>query len=377
MNTKRFPYVPLFLLMLILFFITLACKDSGIGIFYSLEVETKLGDYSLKNSISVGSLALLGSDFYIAAGSVYKRGVDLSDWTALAPPGDSYLSSELVNFKDGAYACFYSLDGKTSTLYKLTDTTWNPVQVEAENRRVTGIVATGEVLFVSVKNSDDTNYSLYQSADGVDFADTNLDVSTPLISGTYDGTNLWLVSYSSIIRGPVSGPLTELADTEKPEAKYGYGGIYYSQGLNTLFLSTTSIDSKGFVFAFQNGAWGVPSAQAGDRLTDFAEFTAITATGTTLTIILVGSKAGYYEMMFDGSVDINGLSPQKPTTSSYSTDINYHNTVLSDSSILKFFVYNNGTPAAADDDVIFACTSGQGLWRNQKKDSAGRAWSRE
>ena len=82
-------------LLTLAFLILFACDHGPLGIYYSLEVETSVSDKEIPaNEITVGSMAILGSSYYLAAGSVYTReNAFVAPWTVLAPPEENQLFS--------------------------------------------------------------------------------------------------------------------------------------------------------------------------------------------------------------------------------------------------------------------------------------------
>jgi len=396
--TKVFIYGLFFILILSAFF---GCTQENMGIYYSLEVEKDLeGDKGLDDSLKVWEMIKAGDTYYIAAGKVYRRGFSDESWAELGPPESGMLSSDITFFNDTIFCIYRSADGNTSKLYSLNtnDYSWTALETITADKddRITGVIALQTVLYVSVLNEDvDSSYkpySLHFTEDGTNFTLVDLpgdnDYSVRIISdGDFDGTNYWLVSGDTILSGTSPGSLTE---TISPNDTNGndltpanIGGIYYCEDIDKIFISS----KEGTVIFKNQPSTGIladdwyqsESALSGDDYEVFYDFTKVTVPGVDQTesiIVIVGSDSGYYEINVDSAADADTIDLSKPTGFTNTTTINYLNTKLAVNSIRNFLF--DPVNSGYDDDVIFACTTSSGLWRNAYNASSGaRIWSIE
>ncbi len=373
------------------------------GIFYSLEVEKDLeGDKGLDDSLKVWELTKAADMYYIAAGKVYRRGLTADHWDEIAPPAEGMLSSDIEYFGGGVLAIFRSMDGNTSKLYVLNRSNLNWIQIPTVsgnvNERIANMIVVGGYLYVSVLNDSAATaykpYTLFCSGNGSSFTRVDLpgddNISTRLIfDGDFDGTNYWLVSGNSIITGtdPVVLDTTVTAYNQIREVitPAHIGGIYYCPELDKIFISTQdgtvlAKNQPGLAGSDLTYYWYTSStAYKGDSVEVFYDIMKVPVSGYDqegTVVIIVGSDSGYYEIGVDKAHNATSLSLSRPITNTQTTTINYLNTSLSESS-LRYFAYDPGGTGGGD-DIIFACTTNSGLWRNTYSTDAGqRIWSRE
>lgn len=399
--------LPIFIFSVLLFSLLFfaGCTQENMGIYYSLEVERDLeGDKGLDDSLKVWELAAAGDKYFIAAGKVYRREIADGTWSELAPPAEGMLSSDIEYFNGTVYAMYRTADAKTSKLYTFNtgSGSWTPFDSVSgdTNERVTGIMTVGSGLFVSVLKDDlDAEYnpySLYYTADGSSFSLVDLpgenDYSVRMIfDGDFDGTNYWFISGNRIFSGTDPSVLSSdvsLVNADGTDiSPADMGGIYYCRELEKIFISS----KDGLVFV-KNGASAVSGTdlssgwysstrkykgETGEVFYDFIKVPKSDYDQTSGVVVIVGSDNGYYEIYFPGDpVTAEELSISAPDGTTETTTINYLNTKLADNSIRSFSYYAGN--AGASDDVIFACTTSSGLWRNTFSSSAGqRVWSRE
>ncbi len=361
----------LFALALLMF----SCEHGPIGIYYSLEVETDLEDNdSLDNTITVRSMAKVGSDYYIGAGVVFTRAdVDGSTWAQIAPPEGYSTSTEVAESGNVLFAVYSTLDGAGSTLFSYSSGTWVPVS-SLNGKRCDTVMsaedgAGNDVLFAGIRNTDGS-FSIYSSTDnGSVFSLAGSSFTRPIrdvawvadASGSTTG-DFWIITGTTLLTSPDTSPETLTVSTNTPDTTSVYGGLFYSSGLHVPFISTLD----GYVHGLSGGTW-ITSTQVEDELYDFEEL----VIGEN-NVILVGALNGYYEMVFNTVVEdpITLLNPGI-ARESLSTNLNYLNTTLSDNVINALF-----TDTIGDTQKLFACTSGDGLWVNIPQGSY-RVWGRE
>lgn len=384
-----------------------SCTQENMGIYYSLEVEKDLeGDKGLDDSLKVWELVRAGSSYYIAAGKVYSRAVDGGTWAEIAPPAEGMLSTDVEYFNGSVYALFRSGDGETSQIYRYQSGTaaWQQINSISgtEGERVTGLMVIGAGMYVTVLRDDlsagYSPYSLYYTADGSSYTLVDLpgdnDYSVRIIfDGDFDGTNYWVVSGDSLFFGTAPGVFdteVSIGDADgnqdgNPVLPSSIGGIFYNSELDTLFLSSKdgyvlTKSDPGSAGADPGSGW-YSSVQkfAGSDPEVFYDFTKVPHTdyGSSGEVtVIVGSDNGYYEIGFAETTDTTPIRVSSPDGTTVTTTINYLNTKLADNSI-RSFAYDPGDSVGAD-DVVFACTTSSGLWRNTYTEGASqRVWSRE
>lgn len=379
------------------------CNSGGVGIFYSLENETKIVNRSnLPDTLTIGSMGLLSSPstYYIGAGKVYEAANDSTfsststthSWNAVTAPDSTHiLCNQIAVIGSKLYAVYAKTDGTSSLLYQSAPTSstlrtpvWSLVN------GYTGTPATAPVdytvqslfdlngnLFVSVFYTSGTNagkYALYQGGDTssalvVSGTGSQVFLASPAVGGAYDTSTgtYWVAAGNRLYSGTTTTNLTEASSQPSLGANETYRGIYWSQALNTLFVSTSS----GGLYAEKSGTStfsSTPASWNGVTATGLSGFGEITVGSTD--VIVVGADTGYYEMDINpASFDINKLSLLQPgNTGTLSSDVNYLTIALKSTHVIGFF---GGTSR------LFAL-SGGGLWRNEPN-AAGtsRAWEIE
>jgi hypothetical protein len=378
------------------------CTQESMGIFYSLEVEKDLeGDKGLDDSLKVWKLTKTADSYFIAAGKVYRRGIEAGTWEEIPPPAEGMLSSDIEFFNGTLYAMYRTGDAATSKLYTYAEGSgpWTQTGTVsgADSERITGLMAVGSGLYVSVLKEDLGTaydpYALYYSADGSTFSLVDLpgdnDYSVRMIfDGDFDGTNYWFVSGDSVFAGTDPAVLTSrigLTNTDGTDiTPADIGGVYYCPELEKIFISS----KDGVVLAknqpaasadLSSGWYSSITKYTGETAEVFYDMIKVPGSGyddTGAVTVIVGSDNGYYEIGIADSPDADSLSITVPSGLTETTTINYLNTKLSNNSIRSFAYDPAG--AGGEDDIIFACTTSSGLWRNTYSADAGqRIWSRE
>ena len=397
---KLCSYVCTISVVLVLF--VTGCTQETMGIFYSLEVEKDLeGDKGLEDSLKVWKLTKTGDSYFIAAGKVYSRGIESGDWEEIPPPAEGMLSSDIEYFNGTLYAMYRTGDAATSKLY--TYTAGNAPWTEAgsisgaASERVTGLMAVDSGLYVSVLKEDLDSaydpYALFYSSDGSTFSLVDLpgdnDYSVRMIfDGDFDGTNYWFISGDTVFSGTDPAVLTTRVSLTNTGGTVmtpaNIGGVYYCPEIEKIFIS-----SKNGVVLVKNrpassadissGWYSSITKYSGETAEVFYDLIKVPGSGyddTGAVTVIVGSDNGYYEIGIADGPDADSLSITAPSGLTETTTINYLNTKLANNSIRSFAYDPAG--AGGGDDIIFACTTSSGLWRNTYNAEAGqRIWSRE
>ena len=362
-------------LSLVLLFLVSGCYESGLGIFYSLEIERKLEDYSLENNLTIGAMAKAGSNYYVAASTVYRRGDTETNWEAISPPDGFNLSTSLAELDGSIYACYYNTAGTEYALFKLSGDTWTKV-TDADVANAAKVVAvdidndgTNDYLIVSNRVSS-TEYSYWYSAfaDPTNFATTNLPpYSSPITDVASDGNIV--VALQDVVYRDNGGIPTSFTATTAAITTTGVGGLFVpaASGIlaaTTLFASTK--EGKVFYTTDSGVTWTEMDGTSSYDLTDMV----LATTSGTEEVLLVGTQGnGYMEAVVESGDGAGDLEWKIIDRNSLSTDQNYLNTELSKAPVLGFY-YDSGK------DFVFALTAGNGLWRNSQETSY-RTWNIE
>ena len=349
------------------------CNPSGSALFYSVVQETALVDNeTLPNNLSVIGMLETGGNYYLAAGSLYATDSsgesDGSDtmWSQLDPPminGDEYSACLGIALLSGdIYALFSTVTATDAALFKLTGSISDPkwkVAYDPDHDTVgkpVYLVAASGSLIVSLRV--DLAYTAVESQDGDLFTALSLPGQYTVVNdaASFQG-DLWLVS-GTLLYSNTGGDFSSVIGAGTPaEDGEVLGGLFTSTTLDTLFATS----KNGGVYALNGGEWKLITRIEDKNnllaLTDLAE-----ATINNNTVILVGTENGYYEIVFPGTTFLgSSFSKFEPgETGSLSSDDNYSITLLADTEVRTFYV----DTSPSDGPLLFAGTSGNGLWRN-------------
>ncbi len=374
----------LILLCLIPLFL-LSCNRSGMGIFYSISEEQPLTDTDLDNALSVSGMVKAGTDYFMSAGTLFRRTADGGIWddtVAMPVDMDVCVALALFEFDGNLYGLFADTAGNTTGLYVSAPGTINWTQVvSVSDKRLTALTATSTALYVT-EMVDIATYVTRESQNGKDFITLALDRQyTSVTDAAIFLGETWLLSGANIYSGSVGVPASYIKLVGTPTTTFGYGGIFASNSSSwvvpVLFVSS----AEGVVFATSDGATWISAAIVDTDenpvpLNDMAE---IDIAGTP--VILVGAKNGYYDIIFEGGALTSTFTPVMPGSEDSglysSSDSNYLKIDLR-SSVVRFFFIDDDDAANA---TIFACTSGNGLWVNpisgDDPSSLVRKWDRQ
>ena len=392
-----------------------ACTNSPVGIFESIEREREiLDDRNLDNELRVGAIALAGDKYFIAAGSLLYRGRtdadyvggDREQWHTLPAPGsasDNYSSTSLVAFDpDGAggtpeqiYAVYRSQTGTESGLYHV-----NPVTLgvgttpligseDAGIESVEGVFVVddgsgSDVLIVPVRTGLSA-YSVYYSADATVFAEIpGLATNQPITSVAADGTDVLFLTPSVLYRdGDTVSAGADPAEvaTLEPESGASFGDAYYQASSFVWWVS----DGEGHLFStldFVDWTTNDTPYEISTSNDDPLPFTVFVEVSDTVDDHLLVGTEGHGYRILGADASVAPVSPAEDGS-------NYEASELADAAILTWFV--DPTPLSEypvptepgsdpytihDGYMLFAGTSGAGLWHALSYDGSIQ-WLRE
>ncbi len=359
-----------------------SCNTGESAIFYTLENEKRTEDNSLPNEVTVTGIVKIGDYYYVSLGAIYRRSTSTTEntWDKISikfnGENETALCNNLIYFNGKLFGSFVidSADQTTTTygLYSVTvDTSkkeidWSgPVNLGTSQTgvEIVSLFEVNNTLLVVTNEGGNEPYNLYYSTDGTNFSHSTSTFSLPVKDCTYFNSQYWLISGNRIYRGDLS-LLSELPVASYPQGKVPgtyFGGIYYSNDFSALYLSTRD----GKIFSTTDGTtWKSTnegdSIKISDKVVPFGVFYQI----TDKLLLLATDGYGFYKIT--GS-DITNLSNIKRFADNTKAE-------LYSASILKFFRDPLTNPA-----VIFACTSGYGLWSNSDYNSLfpDSSWGRE
>ncbi len=340
-----------------------SCNPSGIGIFYSIEIEESIEDSPvLGNEITPLSVASFNDTYYVAVKTLYSS-PDAEEWKLVDISTLAYPNvQQLLVFNGFLYGIFYA-EGDTKTeadpdmaLMRSSDGASFTDVGDVEGEPEFLFVENG-TLFVCLRSG--STYSLAYSSDGIAFTpDALTDLYQPVFDSCYDGSLYWFITESSVFTG--ASPSSLAAMSSLPSRHLG--GILYSHTNDAVFLSGSV---SGQIYWYGNDSWTASAVTETTSKTEieFLDMYEFTIDGGTY--LLVGTRDnGYYETLLTGTPLDASFVLEEP---SGTTNDNYYNVGLSSYSIRCFF--------PLDADSCFALTLGKGLWINRVEDEE-RTWSR-
>lgn len=379
MKKSMLRLIFIFLILSAAFTLLNSCNKAGIGIFYSLEIEEKRSDTgSLDKNLSPLKMVSFNNSYYVAAKTLFSRAKgDTLDWIPVELPASekTLFAYDLAASADSLFTLLYtdSLETVPETfLYKSSNG-----QTFIKNS-ATGIPADSQFisiyylnnnLFICVKEG--SSYSLYYSTDGADsFSLSNIPQNTtPVLGAAYNSADsaYWFITKDKIYSGTAPGSLAAIDPPAGTINSLDWGGIYYSDTLDRIFLSSNHKD-LGKIFYRDGGSWIASAAisNKSGKIVRFYGFSEYPVQGSDNIYLLVGTlDNGYYEMKLETNLPDSGFIFSTPANNSTTSD-NYYGLDLHNSTIRSFFYDET-------EKRMFLCTQGFGLWYNKD----GIAWNSE
>jgi hypothetical protein len=348
-----------------------ACTPNGGSIYFTLENEVKVDDFSLPNAVTVFDVVRLGTNFYAAAGTIWRADVGADSFQVddvLAPPGGAgatQLCTALAAFGGNLYGGFVAPSGNLG-LYKaaVADFATLPLAV------ADALVAGAQVALLKVQNdgvdklvvvtareaSGGFEYSLATSDDGTNYTALPFDGTRPagdeqqpirdVIRSTVAAPDAWFVTegtklYTDGGTGTLTlASMTGITAGEELTGLYDDGAnIYVASRAGAIYRSTTGASWTRIEVPTVSGAHP-PLTRFGGVLGG--------------THLLVGSDGyGYYRL----ETATDTLTRYATTTSTLYT-----------ASVRSLVV---------DGSTVFALTGGRGLWRGEVSGNDVTDWQQE
>ncbi len=383
MNTKHTVLTYLSLITFIVLSLFLwSCNTGENAIFYTLENEKRTVDNTLPNEVTVTGIVKIGDYYYVSLGAIYRRNASNSEnkWDPITIKMNGESSSGLCNnlayFNGKLYGAFImDSSDQTATSFGLysatvnTNTTeidWSgPINIGASQSeiQIVRLFIVNGTLIVITKEETALPYNLYYSTDGSNFSHCATTFDLLPNDCTFFNSQYWLIVGNKIYTGNLSS-FSEISTTNYPEGKVSgtyFGGIYYSSDFGALYLSSRD----GKIFSTTDGTtWktanGGEPIKVSDKAVPFGIFYQINS-----NLMLLGTDGyGFYRII---GGDITNSANIKRFSDNTKAE-------LYSASVLKFFKDPSTNPT-----VIFACTSGYGLWSNADYSSLFQdsSWGRE
>lgn len=342
---------------------TAACTPGGGSIYYTLENEVKVEDFSLPNDMTVFDVARIGTTYYAAAGKIWKADVGAASFQVddlLAPPGGegaTQLCTALAALDGNLYGGFVGDSGNLG-LYKATVDVFNATPVADP------LVAGAQVALLKVENSQLAVVTARPSGDSFAFTvvvgDGSAFAEPPFLAARPADDKLVPISdviYSSRL---AAWFVTEGAKLFSDSPTVTMAGITAGEELTGLFDDGTNI----FIASRAGAIYHSPDGASWTRIaapTVSGAHPPLTRFGGVLggTHLLVGSDGyGYYRLdttnLAGGTVAV---------TRSATTTSDLYTAAVRD--------------LVVDGATVFALTGGRGLWRGIASGADVADWQQE
>ncbi len=370
-----------FFLVAALLFTSSACTENGGAIFATIEQEQETPESNLPKNITVHAVVSAGTFTIAIASSLYlgTPQADGFDWSPDSPitntfvdgtadpaakAGSTCLSAVSIGgtLEDTLYAVF-SFDDSGPWIYSvalpadpvaadLLTLQWSRLGDGAPASTVPSLLlAANNQVFVSAKtipqNDGLASYELY-AWDGAAYtaviSAATVFILIPVTDIAFDTVAYWCISGGELFTGDLAG-MARYDDADGPHPAAVFGGLYYSDDTSTLFVSSLA----GTIHARVADTW---SASAHLSLTADAdapvEFTDFLEIGEEdQKEMYVGSRGAGFFRLTAASLTQEALSDARLPDRTISE--------LYNGVILRFFTF--------DDEQVFLCTAGTGLWR--------------
>lgn len=335
-----------------------ACTAGGGSIYYTLENEVKTTDNTLKNTIPIHGIAKLGTDYYVAAGNIWKgaSGTDTVSWNTTAPitpPAAGALCTALVEFGGDLYGGFITQSGNLGlyTAAVPSTSTFGGGQIAdllVVNKQVVLLavvksLTVPELVVSTASAGDPFVYDLLLSTDGATYASLlgpSVTVTKPFtgVAHTSATGKYWAVAGASLYSG-TAGALDKVASPTDATAEEVLTSIFSDDETSRLFVTS----NLGFVYYSANeGATWTKNATAEKVGDATVKFLAVAGAPSAAKMLVASDGYGYYVLAV--------AAP--PTLARFAGS-----TIgLYTASVRRFLI---------DGPRLFACTNSKGLWRNE------------
>ncbi len=367
--------IPHLLAVALVSILAAACTPGGGSIYYTLENEVKLDDATLPNDITVFDIVNTGTDYYAAAGRIWKAPVVAANFqvaNVVAQPHADDLCTALAFFGGELYGGFVNSSGNRG-LYGTTALAFSTTPVADADvlgaQVVLLKVEDGQLVVVTARPSgSDFEYTVYTSADGASYTEfpglsarAAADKLVPINDVIWSNSlSAWFMTEGKTLYTDLASPGTLQAST--------MNGTPVTEVLTGLYDDGTTVylaSREGAVYwwdpaAIPSATWKrIAAPTASGAHPPLTRFAGPVGTG----ILLLGSDGyGYYR------IDTTDLAAGTAAITRFpTTTIDLHT-----ASVTKLTL--DTTP---DPDVIFAGTAMGGLWRGTVAVDGTIAWELE
>ncbi len=368
---RRPPEIPLvraLLLAVVSAAVLAACTDNDTAIFYYVENEQPVVDYSLDNDSTILGMAR-ENDHYFASlgGSLWERAVGDTTWYKVSRPSGTAFCGPLSPFSVDSKVYVSLLVGKTWGLYSIDPTVQPFVLQPVANqggiggKQLTGLFNVNGRLFAAAMETE-TAYSLYSTdAPGTNpFVTAGISSAKPVTQVTYDGTQYYYAAAATrLLRGTAADVTGGTVNADVTPGAAGGAiitGVYFSTGYNRLYAAT---DEGNLLQSPPDlSAWA--STGEIDVSGTTVRFTRIGEVGATPGNIVFGSmEHGVYQLFATGDVSSNDRLVDTTDSELYNGEV------------IDFYV------DPVDATLVFALTGGSGLWHSTYSAPNFAEWVRE
>ena len=388
---KLFKYFILLTACLLIF----SCGEQEGGLFYSIELESEIGDGDLSNDITVGEMFRSNDYYFIAAGKfLYRSAEDSAVWpdeeVNYTPEGyENYLCFNMLLVDNNIYAVFYDRDtgdyklftADTATAAGTEGLVWSePVSLDglAETEPVVKFESCEGAVFIFTKTSD-TTYNLYAAvntaASPFDAATGRTPIASSINTGElradFDGINYWIVAGNKVYRTAsdftgITDITSELTSKSKFLQGDGFSGVVCAdtddEAGTEVYISSKEGVMMKYILVDSSMTWktlDLPEVTDG-LYNSLKDLKRITIADRNIDIILAGSTSGYYEMQAGSTTDEKSFISAEETDSTLTTYIQFDSIDLSNKIINTFYLDDS----VSSKEKVFALGYNGGLWKN-------------
>lgn len=381
MLNKVYKKNVLILVAIVLIF-TVSCNQDPAGIFATIErtQAVDLGNKMMDNTAVLALAEFDGEDshkLYAATGRrLMRRAFDLhSDWSTMERPDntdgiiDLVFTSSTANqaaalFTDGNTISLHTATGSSINAASYTPSSWSKVSASLIAGTPNALFTADDKLFVATRDED--IYRLYwYGSDANTWEELPFDQSPTEIRGVAENEGtVYVLSSDKVFSGDLDSmsPLSDQPDIDTPD----FTALLINPEDNRMIITT----SAGRVVATHTDTidWNISNKLELSSGSE-ARLTSIVRAPSDLGVIyIVGVNQGGIAFYQNNTIESPGESAINNT--------NFAGSKLRRTSIIRLLTNSDGKPLN-DEQVIFAGSAGNGLWRGRVTDSSTIVWGQE